>query len=216
MAELVHVVAITSESSYVLESIKSIGYPINKAYIVYRKRESLNAAESVNRALSSLVESKILDFKGKRVYQMVWELLEIVREEIEKGNSVLFNVTDADRSLCMALVIAAQISNSKIYLGSENGTRFLQTPPLKKFSGDRIKILKVLVNEGGYVDSINRLIELVDGKIEEQKRYMAQRARMSYHLNELEEDGLVLTERKGKHLKISVTDLGKAYVVMFG
>ncbi len=216
MGEVVHVVAIASDGSSVLESIKSIGYPIHKAYIVYRNKESVGAVETVNRALSSLVESKILDFGGKKVYQIVWELLEVVRKEIEKGNTILFNVTDADRYLCMALLIAAQVSNSKIYLSSENGASFLQTPPLKKFNGDRIKILKVLVNEGGYVDSINRLIELVDGKIEEQKRYMAQRARMSYHLNELEEDGLVLTERKGKHLKIAVTDLGKAYVVMFG
>ncbi len=216
MGEVVHVVAMTSDAPSVLESIKSIGYPIHKAYIVYRNRESVGAVEMVNRALSSLVESKVLDFEGKKVYQIVWELLEVVRKEIEKGNTILFNVTDADRSLCMALLIAAQISNSKIYLGSENGASFLQTPPLKKFNGDRIRILKVLVNEGGYVDSINRLIELVDGKIEEQKKYMAQRARMSYHLNELEEDGLVLTERKGKHLKIAVTDLGKAYVVMFG
>jgi DNA-binding transcriptional ArsR family regulator len=196
--------------------MKSIGYPIHRAYIVYRKKDSLSAVESVNRALSSLVDSKILNFEGKNIYQTVWELLEVVRQEVEKGNSILFNVTDADRTLCMAFVIAAQISNSKIYLSSDNGAKFLQTPPLKKFNGDRIKILKVLVGEGGSVDSINRLIELVDGKIEEQKKYMAQRARMSYHLNELEADGLVVTERKGKHLKIAVTDLGKAYVVMFG
>ncbi|MEM2727234.1 MAG: DUF6293 family protein [Archaeoglobaceae archaeon] len=216
MAEVVHVVAITSESTSVLESIKSIGYPIHKAYIVYRRKEALNAVENVNRALSSLVDSKILDFEGKNVYQMIWELLDVVRREIEKGNSVLFNISDADRNLCMALLISAQISNGKIYLVTESGVKFLKTPPLKKFNGDRIKILKVLVNEGGSVDSINRLIELVDGKIEEQKKYMAQRARMSYHLNELEEDGLVETERKGKHLKIAITDLGKAYVVMFG
>jgi DNA-binding transcriptional ArsR family regulator len=216
MGEVVHVVAITSESSSVLESMKLIGYPIHRAYIVYRKKDSLSAVESVNRALSSLVDSKILNFEGKNIYQTVWELLEVVRQEVEKGNSILFNVTDADRTLCMAFVIAAQISNSKIYLSSDNGAKFLQTPPLKKFNGDRIKILKVLVGEGGSVDSINRLIELVDGKIEEQKKYMAQRARMSYHLNELEADGLVVTERKGKHLKIAVTDLGKAYVVMFG
>ncbi|MEG9195153.1 MAG: DUF6293 family protein [Candidatus Methanoglobus sp.] len=216
MGEVVHVVAITSESSSVLESMKSIGYPIHRAYIVYRKKDSLSAVESVNLALSSLVDSKILNFEGKNIYQTVWELLEVVRQEVEKGNSILFNVTDADRTLCMAFVIAAQISNSKIYLSSDNGAKFLQTPPLKKFNGDRIKILKVLVGEGGSVDSINRLIELVDGKIEEQKKYMAQRARMSYHLNELEADGLVVTERKGKHLKIAVTDLGKAYVVMFG
>ncbi|MCQ4153129.1 MAG: DUF6293 family protein [Archaeoglobi archaeon] len=216
MGEVVHVVAITSESSSVLESMKSIGYPIHRAYIVYRKKDSLSAVESVNRALSSLVDSKILNFEGKNIYQTVWELLEVVRQEVEKGNSILFNVTDADRTLSMAFVIAAQISNSKIYLSSDNGAKFLRTPPLKKFNGDRIKILKVLVGEGGSVDSINRLIELVDGKIEEQKKYMAQRARMSYHLNELEADGLVVTERKGKHLKIAVTDLGKAYVVMFG
>lgn len=216
MGEFVHVVAITSDSAQVLESIKLLGCPIHKAYLVYRKNESLNAVEIVNRALSALIESKILNFESKKVYEIVWSLLEVVKQEIEKGNTVLFNVSDGDRNLCMAMLISAQISGSRIYAISEDGVKFLQTPPLKKFNEDRIRILKVLVDEGGSVNSINRLIELVDGKIEEQKRYMAQRARISYHLNELEEDGLVITERKGKHLKIAVTDLGRAYVVMFG
>ncbi len=39
---------------------------------------------------------------------------------------------------------------------------------------------------------------------------------MSYHLNGLEEDGLVVTERKGKNLSIFLTELGKAFVAMFG
>ncbi|MEM1579217.1 MAG: DUF6293 family protein [Archaeoglobaceae archaeon] len=215
MAEVVHIIAIEFNSNLVLESIKAIGYPIHRAYITYRKKEALDAAEKVNKALSSLVETKILNFEGKEVYEIVWDLLKIVRNETNKKNTVLINVSDADRSLCLACLITAQISGSKIYTNMNGRTVFLQTPPLKRFNDDRIKILTVLLNEGGIVDSINRLIELVDGKIEEQKKYMAQRARISYHLNELAEDGLVVTERKGKNLRIAITELGKAYVVMF-
>jgi len=89
-------------------------------------------------------------------------------------------------------------------------------PPTKIFNEERIKILKVLLSEGGVVESINRLIELVDGKIEDQKKRLAQRARVSYYINELEENGLLKTERKGKNLKVELTELGKAYVIIFG
>ena len=58
------------------------------------------------------------------------------------------------------------------------------------------------------------MIELTEGKIEEHRKYMAQRARMSYHLKGLEEDGLIEMKREGKNVRIRLTPLGRAFAIM--
>lgn len=87
-------------------------------------------------------------------------------------------------------------------------------PPLKKITDDKVDIIKVIESQGGQVESINKLIELIEGKITDQKKYMAQRARMSYHLKGLEEDGIVEMKREGKNIRIRLTELGRAYALM--
>ncbi|MEM0350932.1 MAG: DUF6293 family protein [Archaeoglobaceae archaeon] len=216
MSEVVHIIVVESNPSMVLESIRNIGYPIHRSYIVYRKKEAIEIAENLTRTLKSLIDVKNISFEGKDIYESLWALLEIIRAEKEKGNTVLINITDADKMFTIPAIIASQISGSKIYMLTNGKAIFLQTPPLRSFNEERIKILKALLEDGGVVESINRLIELVDGKIEDQKKHLAQRARISYHINELGENGLLVTERKGKSLKIKLTELGKAYVIMFG
>ena len=87
-------------------------------------------------------------------------------------------------------------------------------PPIKRISDDKLTIIKVLKEQGGEVESINKLIDLLEGKTNDQKRYMAQRARMSYHLKGLEDDGLVEMKREGKNVRIILTELGKAYALI--
>uniref|UniRef100_A0A7J2TI05 CRISPR locus-related DNA-binding protein n=1 Tax=Archaeoglobus fulgidus TaxID=2234 RepID=A0A7J2TI05_ARCFL len=215
MTEIVHIVAVDSNPNAVLESLKNIGYPVHRAYIVHRN-VSAELAESLRRTLQSLVETRTANFEGKGLYESLWAILEVIRMEKERGSTVLLNLTDADKILTLALLMAAQISGCKAYMLLGDKAIFIAMPPTKIFNEERIKILKVLLSEGGVVESINRLIELVDGKIEDQKKRLAQRARVSYYINELEENGLLKTERKGKNLKVELTELGKAYVIIFG
>jgi DNA-binding transcriptional ArsR family regulator len=215
MAEVVHIVAIETNPNAVLESLKNSGYPVHRSYIVHRKKGAENA-ENLSKILQSLVETKILNFEGKGLYESLWSILEILRAEMDRGNLVLINLTDADKTFIMASMMAAQISGCKAYSLSDEGIMLIKMPPSKSFNEERIRILKVLIEEGGVVESINRLIELIDGKVEDQKKKLAQRARISYYINELEENGLLKTERKGKNLKVEITELGKAYVIMFG
>jgi DNA-binding transcriptional ArsR family regulator len=216
MVSFVHVITVESNTAEIVDSVKMSGYPIHKAYLIYDKETSKGAVEEVKKTLSSLVEVEVVKIEENGVYKAVEEILKTVRKEMDSGNTVLFNITDSDRLMCLASFISAQISESKIYMKLADGAREIQTPPIKKVNDDKLEILRALDGEGGKVDSINRLIELVEGKLEEQKKYMAQRARMSYHLNGLEEDGLVVTERIGKNLRIYLTELGKAFVAMFG
>jgi len=216
MASVVHVIAVESKPSEIVESVKMSGYPIHKAYLVFSSEKARNAVEKVKDTLSSLVDVEIVELKESTVYDAVEQILRTIRKEVDEGNTLLFNITDSDKLICLSCFISAQISESKIYMKADAGVVEVATPPMKKVNEDKLEILRALEKEGGGVDSINRLIELVEGKLEEQKRYMAQRARMSYHLNGLEEDGLVVTERRGKNLSINLTELGKAFVAMFG
>ncbi|MEM0022243.1 MAG: DUF6293 family protein [Archaeoglobaceae archaeon] len=216
MPEFVHVIAVDSNQNAVLESVKTIGYPIHRAYIVYRKKEASKIAENLEDILKSLVETKILNFEDKNVFEITWGLLRLMREEMEKGNEVLLNMSDADKNLAVAFLLSAQVSRARVYMMLDSKAEFVQTPPAKTYNQERIRILKILSEEGGVVESINRLIELLEGRTEDQKKYMAQRAKITYHLNELAEDNLVVTQRKGKNLKVMLTELGKAYVIMFG
>lgn len=216
MPEFVHMIAVDSNQNVVLESIKTIGYPIHRAYLVYRKKEALKIAKDLEDILKSLVDTKILNFEDKNVFEIMWDLLKFVREEMEKKNEVFLNISDADKSLAIAFLLSAQVSRAKVYMMFDSKADFVQTPPAKTYNQERIRILKLLAEEGGVVDSINRLIELLEGRTEDQKRYMAQRAKITYHLNELAEDNLIVTQRKGKNLKVMLTELGKAYAIMFG
>uniref|UniRef100_A0A7C3MAT2 CRISPR locus-related DNA-binding protein n=1 Tax=Archaeoglobus fulgidus TaxID=2234 RepID=A0A7C3MAT2_ARCFL len=216
MVSFVHVISVESNSSEIVESVKMCGQAIHKAYLIFDKDEARKYVDEVRNVLSSLVEVEVLELKGGGVYDAVVEILRTVRKEVEAGNNVLFNITDSSKFTCLACFISAQISEGKIYAKKGSSVVEIPTPPIKKVNEDKLEILRALEKEGGSVDSINRLIELVEGKLEEQKKYMAQRARMSYHLNGLEEDGLVVTERKGKNLSIFLTELGKAFVAMFG
>jgi DNA-binding transcriptional ArsR family regulator len=136
----------------------------------------------------------------------------------------MINATDAPRTLVISCYIAAQLSGSRLYIalpkyedGKEIGIdRILEIsiPPLKKISNDKVEIIKLIQDNGGEVESINRLIDLLEGRTGDQKKYMAQRARMSYHLKGLEEDGLITMRREGKNVKIILTELGRAYALM--
>lgn len=216
MSEFTHIIAVDSNLNATIESIKTIGYPIHRAYLVFRKKEASEIAKNLEEILRSLVETKVFNFEDKNVFEITWALLKLIREEMEKGNEVLLNISDADKNLSIAFLISAQVSRAKVYMMFDSRAGFIQTPPAKNYNQDRIRILKVLSEEGGVVESINRLIELLEGKTEDQKKYMAQRAKITYHLNELAEDNLVTTQRKGKNLKVMLTELGKAYVIMFG
>lgn len=216
MASVVHVITVESNPAEIVNSVKMSNHPIHKAYLVFDKDDAKSAVEEVKDTLSSLVDVSVIKLKEEQVYDAVEEILKTIRKEVDSGNTVFFNITDSDRLMCLACFISGQISDSKIYMKVGDNITEIQAPPMKKVNKDKLEILMALHKEGGSVESINKLIELVEGKLEEQKKYMAQRARMSYHLNGLEEDGLVITERKGKNLKIYLTELGKAFVAMFG
>ncbi|AEA46647.1 HFX_2341 family transcriptional regulator domain-containing protein [Archaeoglobus veneficus] len=231
MSKVVHIMPVGLNKERLLESIRRSGYPIQKVYLVLGNDKGLSgeedvhkAAEEIEKTLNVLVEVEKIYVDKLDVYSAALDMLKVIKTELDEGNEILINASDAPRTLCIACYIAAQLSGSRLYIampkyegGKEVGIEKIveiPIPPLKRISDDKIVIVKTIQEQGGEVESINKLIELLEGKTEDQKKYMAQRARMSYHLKGLEEDGLVEMRREGKNVKIKLTELGKAYALM--
>jgi hypothetical protein len=75
--------------------------------------------------------------------------------------------------------------------------------------------LKTIDKNGGEVESIDQLIELMYGTIDDEKIYLAWRAKLSYHLKSLEKLNLVKTFKNGRYLHIQLTPWGKAYLISY-
>ncbi len=230
MSKVVHVIPVGVNKERLLESIRKSGYPIQKVYLVigkeidYDPKSIEESANEIEKTLKVLVDvDKILVDKID-VYAVALEILKTIKSELDAGSEVLINTTDASRIMCLSSYVVAQLSGSKLYMaipkfedGKEVGIERVEeilVPPLKRISDDKMLIIRTIQEQGGEVESINKLIELLEGKTDDQKKYMAQRARMSYHLKGLEEDGLVEMKREGKNVKIRLTELGQAFALM--
>jgi len=112
-------------------------------------------------------------------------------------------------NLAIACFIAAQLSESRLCIPDE-----ILIPKLKKISREKLEVLVKLEQEGGEVDSVAKLVDVLEGISGSEKKYLAQRAKIGYRLSDLEKLGLVESKRTGKNLKIRLTELGKAYAVL--
>ncbi len=212
----VHIIPIGKRCDIVLESIKRSGKPIQKAYLIFSREDS--CVNDVKKALKNFIELEVIRVEND-VYNALIEILKVIKKEMSEGSKIYINLSDAPKELCLSGLISAQISKVGIYMALTSDGRIedvidLKVPPIKSIGEDKVTLIKVLEENGGEVESINKLIELMEGKIDDQKRYMAQRARMSYHLKGLEEDGLIEMRREGKNVRIRLTSLGKAFVIM--
>ncbi|NOY10898.1 MAG: transcriptional regulator [Archaeoglobi archaeon] len=220
--KVVHVIAVGMNKDRIMESLKMSGYPIQKAYLAMPKsKEYESVAEELEKALSVLVEIEKIYVDESDVYGSAIKILSALKKEKDEGNQIYINATDAPRTLMISCYITAQLVDGKMYValpkyegGKEVGVDKIveiPVPPLKKIGEDKLRILKAIYNNGKEVDSINSLIKLIEGKLEKQKAYMAQRAKMSYHLKGLEKDGLIEMRRDGKNVRITLTPLGEAF-----
>ncbi|ADB57099.1 HFX_2341 family transcriptional regulator domain-containing protein [Archaeoglobus profundus] len=212
----VHLIPLGKRCEIILESVRMSGKPIQKAYLIVSRDG--NCLKEVENALKNFIEVEVVKLSND-VYEAAIELLKIIKRELDEGNDVYINLSDAPKELCIAGLISAQISRSKVYMAITSNGKVekvidLKVPPIKSLGEDKIALIKALEENGGEVESINRLIEIIEGKTDDQKKYMAQRARMSYHLKGLETDGLIEMKREGKNVRIRLTPLGKAYAIM--
>jgi len=227
VSKVIHVIPVGFKKDMLLESIRQSKHPIQKAYLVVgkdREEEIYRISEEIEKTLKVLVEVEIIHVDKLDVYTAVSEILRVIKKELTEGNKVFVNVTDSPRTLCLACVISAQLSGCRLYTAIpmyENGNEVgiaevieIPIPKPKRISSDKMKLVKLVYENGGVIESINKLIDLFEGISDDEKEYMSQRTKMSYNLRGLEEVGLVKMCRVGKNTKVILTNLGKAFAVM--
>ncbi|RLI81158.1 hypothetical protein DRP07_07925, partial [Archaeoglobales archaeon] len=171
MSKVVHIIPIGVNVERLLDSIKGSGYPIQKVYIVLGKDKTLSGekeiyakADEIERTLKVLIEVERVYVDKLNVYSSALEILKVIKKELSEGNEVLINATDAPRTTVISCYIAAQLSESRLYIalpkyekGKEIGIdRIIEIPipPLKKISNDKVDIIKLIRDNGGEVESI--------------------------------------------------------------
>ncbi|MFW6185911.1 MAG: DUF6293 family protein [Halobacteriota archaeon] len=165
----IHVATICPNKDVILDSLKKSGYPVQKVYLVSCDQKSQkNRFEDIENALRAVAETEIIDVSHMEVDNMVEELLKTVDEELENGNRVFLNSTDAPEVLHLALYTTARITGCKLYAGvSKGGGRVdevMEIPliPYNSIERDKLRIIKIIHQEGDELESLDKLIHLFE------------------------------------------------------
>ncbi len=200
MCKIVHVIPVSDEVSKVTESVRNCGMPITSVALLLTKSSDAKVAEELRKVFSVLADVREIYVEEDFVSPAL-ETINLAK----KGFKPVIHVTNAPPVVALSLYTAAHLTRSLYVLDG----RVIPLPPPKNLGRDRTRILKKLYENGGYVGSVTKLVDLIEGL--DEKRYYAQRNRVKYHLFLLEKDGLIKMEKVGRYLEISLTDTGKLY-----
>ena len=210
-----------------IEGIKQ--FPTNKLILVLGQNPNLEGESKVIKIAEELEEifSKIMDVEKiyvdkENIFEASQTILEKILEETKADHAVQINISGSLRQMAIACYIASLVSNTPIYSVlpkydqefREIGIKEIHSIPffpIKELSKGNMQILEIL-NETERVESIEQLVTLIYTDVT--KNNMNQlRAKISYYLKELEEDGFIQKKREGKKVTIELTALGKIYLL---
>jgi|Deesub1362A_J573_1020465.scaffolds.fasta_scaffold01978_14 DNA-binding transcriptional ArsR family regulator len=211
MPKTVHILTLGSKER-VLKSLRKSSHPVNKVYLVLESKKANSTADQIEKELKTLIEVEKIQVDSSDVYSAVLSLANAVREELNEGNEVVLNLTGNSVKLAIVYFIVAQLSGSKLYISDSE----IPVPKLRKIGNEKLEVLWKLRDEGGEVFSVSKLIDLLEGISDNEQEYMAQRAKIGYRIKNLEELGLVETQKIGRNVNIRLTKLGEAYVCLAG
>ncbi len=207
-----------------IESIRgSRKYSIEKIILVTGEQESTGemksrrVAEEMAADLRALFDITITAVDKKDVMRAAGQITNLVRAEQAKGNDVLINVSGSLRTFAIAAYISGCITHSRIITAIPKYDRhdneigiedLIELPPLP------LLILKeeqrrILAGIGDGVSSLDDLVLRLNSKMKKNSDAFAkERSRLSHHLKNFEEMGLVIKEKSGKNVAVRLSGLG--------
>ncbi len=183
-----------------------------------RVREVASGLESI---FQGLMRVERLLVNKEDVFDACRVVLEKLHDEVKLGNEVLINVSGSLRQMAIACYIAALVSGTPIYsVIPEYGDDFQEIGvkeihsiphfPITEISANSLRILEIL-NEKGAVRSIDQLMVLLDSESEKEE-YHRFRGRINYYLKELDAVKFIDRERRGKSVRLRLTDSGRIFI----
>ncbi|RLI81077.1 transcriptional regulator [Archaeoglobales archaeon] len=222
---ITQVVFVGLHKEKLIESIRALREePVGKIILMVGEQELpaeakvRELAEELKKELETVYDVEISKIDKKNTLRAAKQLVELIREETEKGNEVLLNASGSLRNVSIAAYIAACITNSRIitsipkYDDKENEVgieEILEIPliPVMLLPKEQIQIIQAI--DGG-VDSLDELIQRLNPGIgKSDAKFMKERSRISHHLSKLEDMGFVKRKKVGRNVRIERTAIAE-------
>lgn len=188
-------------------------FPVGKLILVSKKEHEEICHEIISRAsfLKIDVETKIVG--EDLIKELLKVVSQIVNDAAQEYDDIYINVGGGDRQMSCAAISAAFVNGLKAF---DVMNDMIIPMPVLKFSycdvvsEAKFEILRTLKNNGGVIDSLNRLSE----------NSGVEKSLLSYHIRGgrdskgLKDLGLVEVDRKERgKLKIRLTTMGEMMLI---
>jgi len=216
----VHLVPVGHQAATLVGSLRR--YPVDRVVLVLGshvelegEKKAREVAKHVRKELGSIpCEDFVIDLDD--VSSASLALAERIKEEGKKGCIVMVNLSGSLRSAGIAAYLAALVTGAPAYMGLPDyrdgkvvGVRDVKevpSIPLLEVSSGKKDILAALNAAGGSM-LLEDLIKSTGGD----KSAVSERSRLSYHIGDLKEEGLIDSVKEGRNLKVSLTFAGRLY-----
>jgi len=226
MKRFAHIIPVGHTKETLMEGMRQ--YPFHKVVLLLGKELSpgeeraREIADEMEEELSSLAEVRRLHVDLDSIYDAAIDIAKAIAEERKAGYEVLVNASGSLRTIGISSYLACALTRTRLYVavpayesGRITGIRkVVEVPlfPVKEIGEEELLILQHLQNKTS-VSSLTELIEGVSSLGRGSSAYNREKARMSYHVKKLREEGLIEAVKKGKNLHMSLTPLGRLYCV---
>lgn len=222
MQRITHIMPVGHTKTTLLEGLRQ--YPFHRLIMVLGKEmtpgeeKARKLAKELEETLKTISEIEYLYVDIDDVYSAAIDITAAIRRETEKGHDVKINASGSVRTLGISCYLASALTGTKLYIAVPSykedvitGIRkVLEIPhyPLKKIGENEEVILKELALRPS--KSVDELLNRLDKDMTSES-IQRERAKISYHLKKLREDGFITTQKKGKKQELHLTRLGKLF-----
>jgi CRISPR locus-related DNA-binding protein len=226
MKKVVHIIPVGHTKVTLIEGMRQ--FPFHKVVLVLGKEEgpgekkAVEVAKEIEDEFGHLAEVEVLYIDADNVYSTAIDLAREIKNKQQEGNEVKVNASGSLRTVGISCYLACAVTGAELYVALpsyENGKvsgirRVLDVPsfPIKEVGKEELSILSLL-KEKGATESVDELIQNLLKIKKGAAGYQNERARMSYHIKKLKNEGFIETQKRGKLLWISLTNLGKLYTI---
>ena len=226
MKPLTQIILVGHTMIRLLEGIKR--FPLNKLILLVGKNRKLEGEDKVYEVASDLedrlrniAEIEMQQINKDAVYPATIDILHLILREVKNQHKIMLNLSGSLRHVSIACYMAALVSgtpsisviprysDSYYEIGVEKIYN-VPTFPIKELSDERLMILRIL--KARETDSMQQLMIKLYGDKSLQARNKT-RAKLSYYVKDLIEDGFVKKYKKGKSVQLSLTEMGHIFLL---
>jgi len=224
MDEITHIVPVGHTPETLIDSLRR--FPVNRVVFILVNKPELGS-EKKARLVAEKVKEALGTIPCEEIYvdpeDMFSAAMLIARKINEESTSrkIKVNLSGSLRTIGIASYIATLLTGTEAYVGvpkyeKDNAvgiSEIIDIPliPIKELSPGKVDILNVI---GESEKSLDGVINQLNPKLKPgSSEYINEKSRISHHLKDLRKDKFVETDKDGRNLRITLTNLGELYLL---